>query len=229
MATKKKAISKKLIIAIILLAILAIATAAIVYTIQTSSPKPIVPGVHVGDTFIYKLTGDSYLNSSEAVTPSYLSEYNNTDYYQVTITGINGSTVSFITDWRFINGTIIQTPEWVDIANGNNSGDFWAIYPPNLNVNNLLSPKGYDELIVNSTATQTFAGSTRSINHWEIDNVFYDVNDPTYSTQRYDIMSVDFDKQTGILDTLINVQEYNSPQYNIIITWQLTNSTVWGV
>jgi hypothetical protein len=225
-----KAMSKKVYIAIFLLVvILSIAVvAAIVYTTQTSS-SPVVSGVNVGDTFTYKLTGASVLGSADAVTPGYLSEYNNTDYYKVTITGINGSVISFDTVWQFTNGTAVQNSEWVNLSTGADNGDFWAIYASNLNKNDLLRPKGFDTLIVNSTDTQTYTSSTRQRNFWSIENVFTDINDPTGNTQRYDFMGVYFDKQTGMLIDLTNVQEYNNPQYNIIITWQLTNSTVWGV
>jgi hypothetical protein len=225
----KKAISKKVYIAIFLLVLLVgIAVAAVVYTTQTSSSS-VVPGVKVGDAFTYKLTGTSVLFSTDAVTPDYFSQYNNTDYYKVTITGINGSVVSFDTVWQFTNGTAVQNSEWVDLSTGADNGDFWAIYAPNLNVNNLLRPKGYDGLIVNSTDTKTYSNSTRSSNFWSIEHEFYDINDPTYNTARYDFTSVYFDKQTGMLVTYNNVQEYNNPQYNLIITWQLTNTTVWGV
>ena len=58
----KKAMTKKVYIAIFLLVvILGIAVvAAIVYITQTSSSS-VVPGVNVGDTFTYKLTGVSVL------------------------------------------------------------------------------------------------------------------------------------------------------------------------
>lgn len=225
----KKAMSKKVYIAIFLLVLLVgIAVAAIVYTTQTSS-SPVVPGVNVGDTFTYKLTGVSVLGSADAVTPAYFSEYNNTDYYKVTITGINGSIVSFDSVWRFTNGTEIQKSQWVDLSTGADNGDFWAIYAPNLNVNDLLRPKGYDGLIVNSTGTNTYSSSTRQTNFWSIEHVFTDINDPTGNTGRDDYTGIYFDKQTGMLDSLINIQRYNNPQYNLIITWQLTNSTVWGV
>jgi hypothetical protein len=228
----KKPITKKVYVAIVLLVILAIATAAIVYATQTflkSGVTNVKVGVNVGDTFTYKLIGTSDLFSPDAVTPASLSEYNNTDYYQVTITGINGSIVSFDTVWQFTNGTAVQTSEWVDLSTGADNGDFWAIYASNLNVNNLLRSKGFDGLIVNSTDTQTYTSSTRQRNFWSIENVFTDINDPTGNTQQYNYMSVYFDKQTGMLIDLTNWQEYNNPQYTIIISWQLTNSTVWGV
>ena len=90
MAFKRKSTHTKAYAAIILV-ILAIASVAIVYAVTHSSSKPIVPGVHVGDTFTYKLTGDSILFDTEAVTPAYLYEYNETNFYEVIITGVNGS------------------------------------------------------------------------------------------------------------------------------------------
>jgi hypothetical protein len=226
----KKTISKKAYIAITLLVIIAIAGAAIVYASMISnSGASVTVGVHTGDTFSYKLTGTAVLFDSAATPPPGFSDFNNTDYYKVAITGINGSVVSFDTVWQFKNGTEIKESQLLDLSTGRNTGDFWAIYTANLNVNDLLRPKGADGLVVNSTDTKTYANSTRQRNHFDIGNVFYDVNDPTYSTQRYEYDQVYFDKQTGVLETLTNVQVYNNPQMNLIITWQLNSSTVWNV
>jgi hypothetical protein len=226
----KKTTSKKVYVAITLLVIVVIASAAIVYaTMIANSGASATVGVHVGDTFFYKLTGTAVLFDSDAKPPAGFSDYNSTDYYKVTITGINGSVVLFDTVWQFKNGTAIPQSQLIDLSTGRTTGDFWAIYAANLNVNDLLRPKGADGLIVNSTDTKTYANSTRQRNHFDIGNVFYDVNDPTYSTQRYEYDQVYFDKQTGILETLTNVQVYNNPQMNLIITWQLANSTDWDV
>ena len=111
MAFKKKSTSTKVYAAIILIVVLAIATAAIVYTATKTSPssKPaVLVGVNVGDTFTYNITGESILFSASAVSPSYLVDDNNTDYYQVTITGISGPVVEFNTVWKFTNGTAIH-------------------------------------------------------------------------------------------------------------------------
>ncbi|MGD0202705.1 MAG: hypothetical protein ABSC20_02210 [Candidatus Bathyarchaeia archaeon] len=227
----KKPAHKKMYIAIFLVVILCAATAAIVYATQISkSGANIKVGVNVGDTFTYKLTGDSILFSSDAATPAYLSEYNETNYYEVIITGVNGSVVSFNTIWQFTNGTAIKNSDWINLVTGNYSGDFWAIYPSNLKVTNLLYPKEKDTaLIVNSTGSQSFSTGDRTTNYWHLENEFTNTNDPTGSTTQVNLIEVYFDKQTGMLDYLDNVQEYNNPQYNILITWQLTSSTVWGV
>ena len=113
---------------------------------------------------------------------------------------------------------------------GNNSGDFWAIYPTNLNINNKLYPKEPNtELIVNNTGSQPYSSGNRTTDYWSIEKEFTDTNDPTHSTTMDNLIEVYFDKQTGMLDYLDNVLEYNNPEYNILITWQLTNSTAWGV
>ena len=63
----KKNSSKKLYFAIILIVIIAVSAGAVIYITQFSN-VPIKVGVHVGDTFTYKLTGVSNLTSPDAVT-----------------------------------------------------------------------------------------------------------------------------------------------------------------
>jgi len=232
MAIKKKSKRPKVLIAISLVVILAVASAAFVYvsTQNSSASKPVVPGVHVGDTFTYSLTGDSILFDTEAVTPASLYYYNETSYYEVIITAVDGYTVAFNTIWAFTNGTSIQNSGWINLETGNYSGNFWAIYPPNLTVNDRLYPKEENTaLIVNSTGSQQFAAGNRTANYWSIENEFTNPSDPTGSSTMVSLIDVYFDKQTGMLDYLDDAQDYNNPQYNIIIIWQLTNSTVWNV
>jgi hypothetical protein len=231
MAFKKKSRKPLVYLAIILVAILVIAVASIVYVTNQSSPsapKSVVPGLHVGDTFFYKITG--YCNANpDSVNPDF-GLYNNTAYYEVTITGVTGSVVYLNSDWKLTNGTLIQNSAWINLENGNYSGSFWYIYPPNLNANNLLYPEEQNTaLIVNATSTQTFADSTRPSNYWSGDDVLYNSNDPTGSTQEYDFIQVGFDTQTGIMISLINIQEYNNPPLDLQINWQLTNSSLWVI
>ena len=53
---------------------------------------------------------------------------------------------------------------------------------------------------------------------WSIDNVLTDSSDPTGSTQQDNFIGVYFDKQTGMLTQLTNLQQYNNPRYNVLIT-----------
>jgi len=229
---RKHTSPKKKRLAIALVVILALSVAAIVYATEFSNTAVKVSvGVHVGDTFTYKLTGISVLGSLDAKTPAYLSDYNNTEYYQIKIIAVNGSTVSFITLWKFNNGTEVTMPQILDIGNGNKTdgNGFWAIYPANLKASDLLRPTGYDKLRVNGTDTQRYAASSRQRNFWQIENQFFDSNDPTGNTQRDDYVGVYFDQQTGMATALTNIQRFNQPQYNIILTYQLISSNVWSV
>jgi hypothetical protein len=207
-----------------------VATAAIIYSTQPAPVKAIV-GVNVGDTFTYSITGISTLESLDAVETPGFSDYNQTDYFKISITGVNGTSVSFNTLWRFKNGTERNGEQSIDLSNGRQTvtNGFWAIYSANLKVKDLIRPTVNDGLIVNLTETKTYADSTRERNFWFIENEFYDVNDPTRNTLRYDYTGVYFDKQTGMLETLNNVSAYNNPLKTEAITWKLVNSTVWAI
>jgi hypothetical protein len=230
MYRRKKGTSKKIYVAVVLLVALLVASGALIYAALTT-PKPVVPGVHVGDTFTYSLHGTSVLYSLDAVEPEGFSQYNQTDYFKVIITGVNGSVVSLDTEWRFTNGTSITGDQTIDLANGQQTDDngFWAIYASNLQKNDLIRPRGYDGLIVNSTDYETYVNSTRVRDLSSIENSFFDTTDPTQSTWRNDIVNIYFDQQTGMLETLTNVQQYNNPTMALAITWKLVASSVWQV
>jgi hypothetical protein len=230
MAIKRKGSSKKLYIAIFLVVILIASTATIIYAIQPA-PVEAKAGVNVGDSFAYGIIGTSTLTGLDAVETPGFSQYNQTDYFKITITGASGTSVSFDTLWRFKNGTEIPGKQTIDLSNGNktDSNGFWAIYAANLNVGDLLRPAGFDKLTVNATDTKTYTSGSRTRNFWFIENMFRDVNDPTGSTQRYDYIGVWFDKKTGMLGTLTNYSEYNNPAKIEITTWNLVSSSVWAV
>ena len=231
MAFKRKSSPKKTYAAIILLVILIAATAAVVYVVANPAPKVVTVGVHVGDVFTYNITGTYTLVGLDAVAPAGFDEYNDTAYYKITITDITETNVTMNTLWHFDNGTDVAGTQTIDIASGWKASDtgFWALYPANLNVGDLLRPKGFDGLTVNLTDTRAFADSSRVSNLWFINNQFFNVNDPTQNTQRYDYTGVTFDKATGMLETLTNYQEYNNPAMKETITWNLVSSTVWNV
>jgi len=98
-----------------------------------------------------------------------------------------------------------------------------------LNVGDYLRPNGKDYVTVNNTDTYTYADSVRQRNYFKMENEFRDMRDPTGSTLRYDYISVYFDRETGMLQNLVNYQSYNNPQYTLVITWTLVDSSVWQV
>jgi hypothetical protein len=229
MAIPRKRSKKNLYIGLILIVVLSVSVAAVAYAAWPRGPMATV-GVHVGDSFTYSITGSVSLESPDAtITPGF-DQYNQTDYYKVTITGVTGTNVSLSTTWRFLNGTEVNDQQTIDLTDGQEStqNGFWAIYSANLNVGDNIRPTD-DRLTVNATDTKTYTDSTRQINFWFIENQFYDVNDPTRSTLRDDYTGVYFDKQTGMLDTLNNITYYNNPLKTEVITWRLVSCTVWSV
>jgi hypothetical protein len=49
--------------------------------------------------------------------------------------------------WRFTNGTERNYQQTINLANGmqtNQYTGFWALYAPNLNLNDLIRPSGAD-------------------------------------------------------------------------------------
>ena len=219
----------KLYFAIILVLILGVAVTAVVYATMTA-PKVEV-GVKVGDTFTYSLKGTSTLIDETAVETPGFSNYNNTDYYKITVTSLNGSSVSMDTSWRFLNGTEVNSAQTIDVGNGQKSDEngFWAVYPANLNIGSALRPTGYDETHVNNTDTYTYTGSVRERCFWRINNQFYDVRDESRETLMYDYRDIFFDRETGMLTSFTTHQFYNNPEMELVIVWTLVDSSVWEV
>ncbi len=231
---KHQHLIRKIGIAIAVIVIILIAAVAAFYSSMNSQKAQAStenPTLNVGDTFTYKLAGSSILGSADVVTPEEFMQYNNTDYYQVNVIGINGSQVSIDTRWQFKNGTQIASPQVIDLSTGASAAPtgFIYLYPSNLNVTNLLYPKGTIGLVVNSTSTQKFATSTRATNYWSITNQFIDTNDKTGNTMRTEFIAVYFDKQTGMLDKLTRIEFFTNPEIELTVTWQLTSSNVWAV
>lgn len=224
--------SKKVILIIVLLSALLVASIAAVYYTQFA-PVRVDVGVKVGDTFTYSLQGTCILIGLDAVEPTGFSDLNQTDYYKVIITDINGTSVTMDTIWRFKNGTEDKAVQTIDLANGAKTDQttrgFWQIYAANLNLNSAVRPTGYDEILVNDTDTKTYTEGARERNYFSTQGTFYDIHDPTQSTWRIEYTALYFDKQTGMLDVLTNIQEYNNPQYRLIINWNLVDSSVWDV
>jgi hypothetical protein len=232
MYTRKKS-KTKLYLAIILIVLISLTAVLVAIYVNGNAPvvRPVAVGVKAGDSFTYSIKGQALLINSTATIPNYFYQYNQTDYYKITITNVQGTVVSMNTQWKFLNGTELVSPQTIDLSTGNKTDNngFWSLYAANLNVGDLLRPNGYDGQTVNKTDTKTYADSTRTRNYWFIGNEFFDVTDPTHNSRRYEYNEVYFDKQTGMVDTLVNLQSYNQPEKELVMTWRLTETNVWNV
>ena len=150
MAFKKKSSHKNLFLTITLIVVLVIALVAAYYA-TLPPPKRATVGVHAGDSFTYSITGISSLQSEEATISPGLEQYNQTDYYRVSVEGITDTNVSLSTVWRFLNGTEVTGQQMINLTDGMQSVEngFWAIYSANLKVGNPIRPT--DEQSMEST------------------------------------------------------------------------------
>lgn len=216
---------KRAITIVILVIVVAIIVAAILAT-QPPPTEPIVTGVVAGNTFTYDLKAYTSVSEDNVTLPQGVSEYNNTEWYKITITSVDGSVVSFNTTWRFVNGTEIERSGYVNVLTDDNQA-FWAIYPANLTENKLVRPQGTYGNYVNDTEVRTYKSGDRETNLMNTQTELLDSGDPTrvFDDYRY----VHFDKITGMLVELKEIQVYNSPEAVLTYDWVLVGSNVWTV
>jgi hypothetical protein len=224
--------ARKIYIAIVIIAVLCIASAYAVYSmVQSQQTPPItaVSGLKVGDTFTYSMKGLASLTGPNATVSDSFLDLNQTDYYRVNITSVDGAEVSYNSTWRFLNGTEYFTPGTVNLLSGGGNPDFWAIYPANLTINQFVRPSGTDGAIVNGTEARSYKDSSRQTNYISLQSQFYDSTDPTYTKTYTDYMYVYFDSKTGMLVELKEIQFYSNPEVVLTINWKLEDSNVWAV
>ena len=155
---KNKYLTRNIIAAVVIIGVIVTAAIATVYFATVNSQKNKIPltnpTLEVGDTFTYNLTGSVVLGDVNAVTPGEFLQYNETEYYQVNVTTIQGSQVSLETTWQFKNGTQVRSPQEIDLSNGacEDLSGFKYLYPSNLNVTDLLYPQETNNLVVTAQA-----------------------------------------------------------------------------
>ena len=187
-------------------------------------------GVHVGDSFTYSITGSCSGASSNVDYPGFY-QLNDTQSYTVTVTDIQGDSVTLKIDWVFVNGTDIPKQQTIDLGNGSmtDANGFSFLYPSNLKVNDLIYPKMSSKVPVNETLTQTYASGARESAYFHVSTTQAYTQDPTQTTKRYLYDQIYFDRQTGMLTDFSEIQEYTNPEVELEVIYNLRSSTVWNV
>ena len=225
---------KKGYIAIIVVIILVVASVATFYALQQTPPADNTPqylaGVKAGDTFTYSIKGlaEQYV-ANETIPESFL-QLNQTDYYKVTITNVDGPIVTVSTSWRFLNGTQNDHNETINVATGTDNVDFWGIYAADLTKGSLLRPLGAaDGATFNDTESRAYADGNRTTNVLTLNAQFYNLEDPTLSQIYYGNRYLDVDQATGIMVELKEIKIYTDPQIMLTVQWELIDSNVLQV
>jgi hypothetical protein len=210
---------------LVILVVISLILAIVIFVYSGASTQARVPGVSVGDTFTFDVT--FFWNSSDpnAVIPPEFLETNQTESFRVTITDINGSTLTMLDTWVFKNGTESNSTGLINLESGNSSGGFWAVVAANLGKNDLLHPAGTDGITVNETTTREYPSGARETNYFKLN---YQGNYETYGhyTEEGDYY---FDRATGMLVELYDKSTFFSANMQGAVLWKIKASNVWVV
>lgn len=218
---------------LLLVAVVLIVVVVLAFIIFSGSPssEEALPGVAVGDEFIYDIKTAWSSNDPNAILNEYYVQLNTTEWYKITITDVNGSTVSLSTVWRFTNGTEVEGTSTLNVKTGTAYpyNAFWGVYVANLEVNDRIRPSGATQAVVNDTTTRDYVSGTREINVVSLSEEYYDADDPTYSTTLTEHMNIKFDKQKGMLVEFHDISIYTKPSQTYTVSWILEETNVWDV
>jgi len=223
----KKRSRRILFIAILLVVIIIL---AFVIFLGSESGQ-VVPGVEEGDEFIYDVKGFWGSNDPNVTLPENFLQLNMTEWYKITVTGVSDSQVSIDTTWRFTNETELKGTGTVNVETGiyYPTNGFYGVYAANLKTNDRLRPSGIDHSTINQTSTRDYASGTRETNTVSLILQYYDADDPSYSTTWTEYITIHFDRQTGMLVELRDINLYTNPQQTLTIVWKIKESNVWTV
>ena len=225
-------IKKQSAIFIAILVVVIVVLAFVIFS-GLQAEQGAVPGVNVGDEFIYDIRCFWSSDDVDVRMPENFAQLNMTEWYKIIVTEVSGPEVLIEVTWRFTNGTEIKDMMGsVNVETGiySPTNGFWAIYGSNLRANDRIRPLGPDRATVNETITSNYgAGGTRETNRVSLIQVRYDANDPTYSTTWTEYININFDRRTGMLVELLDMSVYNNPQQRLTILWNLKESNVWNI
>jgi hypothetical protein len=217
--------NRKLTVTLSLLAILGFGLAGQALAQTTSG----VPGVKLGDNFIYSITAQWSTTNASLAMPNVLLMYNSTLHFNVTVIAVRDSNVTLLNSWVFTNGTVLTAPSLSNVDSGAlidyipGYPAFQGLFDANLAVNNLLYPSGNGSLTINQTTTRDYASGKRDTN---VVTGSFPVSDPNNNTGTQ--TTTDYiDKTTGVLVELHNDIKFSD--YNASITWTLKNTNLWTV
>jgi hypothetical protein len=226
MKTKR---SRKLIFLAIAVAIIVI-VAFVIYTNWGSQGETVIaPGVKAGDEFTYSINGFFSSNDPSVTVPENFQQINTTEWFKVLVTDVSDEVVSVNTTWRFTNGTELNESSTINVDTGipYPTNGFYPIYAANLKANDYIRPHGPDRSTINETINRQYASGTRQTNRRTISIPAYDENDPTRTW--VETPTIYFDKQTGILVELRDVNVYTNPEMTLTVVWKLTDTNLWQV
>jgi len=199
-----------------------IATFLLLALVMEASAQPRTVGVNVGNTFTYSPTVSWSSNDSTATPPSYLVEFNDTQWEEFTVTAISGTNITMHATTDYKNDTEITTGGWVDVNTGDTENMSEEVISANLAAgDSMYTSSPYNTYIINDTVPRTYLSGERDTNHINL----ISSGTPSYSNDLY------WDKTTGVLVEV--VQDVTNQTGGFTTTWsldiQITSSNLWTV
>jgi hypothetical protein len=177
-------------------------------------------GVSVGNKFRYSPTVSWSSNDTSATPPPDLVDANNTQWGEVTVTGISGTNITTQITNHYKNGTeATPVSGWKDVNTGAGNMSIFVISANLTTGDSVFTSSSW---IINETVPRTYSGVKRDTNHLNM----------TLSSGTQ-ITGYDFywDKSTGVL--VETLQETTNQTGTYTTTWsedlQIISSDVWIV
>jgi hypothetical protein len=184
-----------------------------------------VPGVHQEDYFIYDITSHWSSSNASLTVPPYLLGINDTRWYNVTVSSVQGINVTARTAQHFANGTDDNRLITLDVDSGSIyfMVGFQGFFDANLVAGDLLRPSGNDTVTINQTISRDYASGKRETN---VLTLSYPVTDYTNSSLGTATVTYYIDKATGVLVERKDYAEF--PDQNGSEVWVLKDTNLWA-
>ena len=132
-------IKKQSAIFIAILVVVIVVLAFVIFS-GLQAEQGAVPGVNVGDEFIYDIRSFWSSDDVDVRRPENFAQLNMTEWYKIIVTEVSGPEVLIEVTWRFTNGTEFEDMRGsVNVETGiySPTNGSWAIYGSNLRANDL--------------------------------------------------------------------------------------------
>jgi hypothetical protein len=188
--------------------------------VMSASAQTRTVGVNVGNKFRYSVDASWSSDDPNATAPSYLEDYNNTEWLEVSITAISGTNITGNDTRRYLNGTETTVDVYVDVYDGHGPLTLFFI-SANLTVGDSLYTYPWDYMLINETVPKTYLSGVRDTNY---------VNTTSYGTSNTN-NSMYWDKLTGVLVDLCveNTYQIGNYTYSWSVEFQIISSDLWVI
>jgi hypothetical protein len=178
-------------------------------------------GVNVGNKFRYNVTSTWSSDDPNATSPSYIADFNKTQWIEVTVVAISGTNMTGKFTQHFFNGTEPTADGWADVDIGNGTLSRFFI-SANLSAGDTMyNSSEYSTRFINETVPRTYLGGVRDTNH--VNTTSHDGTNTSYSFY--------WDKLTGVLvDQFVeNIYQTGNYTYSWAMEMQIISSDLWVV